>query len=470
MSPLRVLLVDDDPEFVRHFRVLGEGTFEVSTTAVADEALRLLSDRAVDAVLLDIDLGGGPDGIDLLARIRRHAPDIPVIMISGDDHTGTVVRAMRAGADDYVSKSPDLELLRLKIRKALDDAAWKIHARQIQAAATSDLIGSSHAMTRLREEIAQVAPRNLRVLIRGETGTGKERVAAALHAGSARRDGRFVTLSGAVGSDDLFDSELFGHERGSFTGAERRRVGKFELAAGGTLFLDEIDRLGRGRQAKLLRVVESNRFERIGGSEDVSTDARLVAATNSDLERAMASGAFLEDLYYRVAEYVVRVPPLRDRLGDLPELTAYLLARYARSEGVPPPDIDAGVFDVLRAHPWPGNVRELDGVLKRAAVVAGGNRVTADDVTFALRQGPRPSGSSDPQLTPRLTDFMGGAYGDARARLERAFDLLVIDDALRQTGGNVSRAARRLGLSRATLHRRIADLGLDSRSSGVDSD
>jgi DNA-binding NtrC family response regulator len=463
MSRFRVLLVDDDPEFVERFIVFGEERFGISTVATAAAAIELLSRESFDALLLDIDLGWGLSGLDLLRRIRATSPDIPVLMVSGDERAETIVEAIKAGANDYVSKTPDLEVLRLKIEHALADSAWREHARAMQVNPTILVVGQSPAMNTLRDQIARIAPLNMRVLIRGETGTGKELIAAAVHSGSPRRHEKLLKMNGAVGTDDLFDSDLFGHEKGSFTGADGRRRGRLELAHRGTLFLDEVGRMTTGRQAKLLRVVESGRFERIGGSEELACDVRLITASNDDLEQAIANERFLEDLYYRLAEYVLRVPPLRERLEDIPALVRTLADRFAHGESMPKIQWTDGALEPLFEDRWPGNVRQLDATIKAAAVLAGSRPLTADDFREALagrRFRERATGGQGPQLS----EFVGSDYSESRQKLEDAFDRLILARALAASDGNVARAAKRLGISRDTFYVKLNRLGLAPRT------
>ncbi|MBP7147027.1 MAG: sigma-54-dependent Fis family transcriptional regulator [Acidobacteria bacterium] len=460
MKMLRVLLVDDDPEFLRRFDLLGEGLFETRTARSAAEAFESLERSQPDAILLDVDLGAGPNGLEMLARLRREHPELPVVMVSGDESPETVVAAMRGGAVDYISKSPNLQLLRVKLERALDDDAWRIHARSLQAAA-GELVGSSAAMRTLRQRIQQVAPLRMRVLVSGESGSGKELVARAIHEAGPRRRERLVALSGATGSDELFDSELFGHEKGAFTGAAQRRIGKYELAHGGTLFLDEIGRMPRARQAKLLRVVETGRFERLGGGDEIACDVRLVTATNENLEQKAKAGEFLRDLLFRIDEFRLVVPPLRDRLADLNELVPVLLGRFARAEGLPLPSLADGALDPLFEYGWPGNVRELDTMLKRAVIQAGSGPLTADHLRRCLPAPDHGDGSAS-GAGQGIEAFLGGDFADARDRLVAAFERRYIQRSLDECHGNISRAAERLGMSRSTLHRKLHELGIDA--------
>ncbi len=473
MTKLRLLLVDDDAEFLRHFVFLGEDLFEIETACSGAEGLRRVETTDPDAVLLDIDLGKPPDGLEVLERIRRIRPDLPVIMVSGDENPETVVHAMRLGANDYVTKRPNLEVLNLKVQRALEQTAWRLHAREMQQAEAGRLIGSSRVMQHLREEIGRVGPMKVRVLIEGETGTGKELVARALHAASPRSRERLVVISGAVGTDTLFDSEVFGHEKGAFTGADQRRHGRFELASGGTLFFDEIDKMPRDRQAKLLRAIETGRFERVGGKREIDADVRLLSATNQDLEKKIEEGDFHEDFFFRLNEYRLSVPPLRDRLEDLPEVTKHLLDRFCRSERLPPVELTPDAIDPLTDYSWPGNVRELDTVLKRAVILSPTSTLDADAMRDALagqRHSPEfahrstsPKPLPGPQTT--LSAFLCATYTEDREHLMAVFDRLYFTRELEKGGGNATRAAERLGISRAGFYRRLNELSIETRDS-----
>lgn len=475
-----VLLVDDDPEFRRRFSLLGEEIFHVTAVADAAGALEIVSERQPDAVLLDVDLGAGMSGIELLGRLQRIVPDVPVIMVSGDESTETIVAALRAGARDYISKRPNLEMLRVKIENALRDIAWRVHARHMQSGAMSRLVGESPPMQKLRGEIKRAAQLKIRVLIAGESGTGKELVARALHEESPRAHEKFVVYSGAEGSDDLVDSELFGHEKGAFTGALERRIGRFELASGGTIFLDEVGKMPLARQAKLLRAIETGHFDRLGGHGSRESDARVLSASNEDLERAIADGRFLADFLFRIQEYRIDVPSLRERLQDIPALMGFLVRRFAEEQGLATIELDAGALEPLYDYTWPGNIRELDSVLKTAWLEAAGGAVRADDVAAALHRHRRrriegaefeASGSERvplaaiPSIDPvsdslKLVDFARMPYAEAREAVLDVFDEYVVTKALARAGGNCAAATRLLGVSRSTFYRIIARLGI----------
>ena len=463
MTKNHVLIVDDDGEFLERFCVFGADAFQLTVARTGVEALGLVESVGPDAVLLDVSLGSDPDGLEVLRRLRARHPDLPIIMVSGDDRPETVVAAMRSGATDYVSKHPKIELLRLRVQKALDDLAWRTHARDLQRGLGEELIGSGRAMRELRAEIQRVAAREVRVLIVGESGTGKELIARALHQASERRSERLITFNSASGSESMIDAELFGHEKGAFTGADKRKMGRFELANRGTLFLDEIGKMPSAHQAKLLRVIESGSFERVGGTEPVTVDVRLLAATNEDLPARVAEGKFLKDLYYRLDEYRLEVPPLRRRREDIPELAAELLRRFAGREAISvPPLADSGVI-ALMEYDWPGNVRELDAVLKRVAILAPDEPIGAAAVRKALRCATsRERVGIDQALEPAFTELAGPGYHAGRDALLAAYDRWSIADALARSGGNATRASKALGISRASLYRRLNDLGMSA--------
>ncbi|MHB8079997.1 MAG: sigma-54-dependent transcriptional regulator [Candidatus Krumholzibacteriia bacterium] len=446
--PLRVLLVDDDRDFGRRFETLARGTFDLHVAHTFQEGIALVRRGALDAVLLDIDLQEERTGLDLLREIRQCDPDLPVIMLSGDDRPETIDRAIRAGAEGYTRKHCNLGVLHTQIEHNLENVMWRQHARALEDA-PSGLIGACPAIAALRREIDEVAGTSLRVLIRGESGSGKEVVAHAIHGAGQRRHGRFVTVNAACGTDDLFDDLFFGHETGSFTGAHRQRIGKLEVARHGTLFIDEVGKMNLGRQAKLLRVMEEGAFERVGGADAIATDTRFVCASNEDLERSVAEGRFYPDFYYRIREYELVVPPLRDRFADLPEIMRFLADRFCAREARARVEIAGAAVDACRGYAWPGNVRELDSALKRAIVAADGE-LTDPAIRAAIAR-VRPEAPEDLSRAVR--------WDDARTAWERAF----IGRALVRHGGSVERAAREMDLSRSTLYAKLQQYGLGGR-------
>jgi two-component system nitrogen regulation response regulator NtrX len=451
----RVLIVDDEANIRRMLAALldAEG-YETAEAASGPAAIAALERAAPDAVLLDLMMPPGPDGLATLADLKKRAPDVPVVMMSGKATLADAVRATRLGAFQFLEKPLTPEGVLVALRGALTLARAVTENRQLHEALghADPLVGVSAAMDELRALIARVAPTDARVLITGESGTGKELVAAAIHRQSARATQPFVSVNSAAIPRDLVESELFGHERGAFTGAAARRVGRFELADGGTLFLDEVGDLGPEAQAKLLRALESGVIERVGGERPVPVDVRVLAATNKDLARAAAEGGgFRDDLLFRLNVVPVHIPPLRERREDVPPLARHFATRQRARLGRPV-TVDAGALQLLTAYDWPGNVRELANLVERLAILSADGTVTAADVARVLppargAHAPRDAAAPQPDLP----------LSDALDRYERT----LIARALSHAGGNVAEAARRLATDRANLYRRMRRLGLE---------
>ena len=378
MSP-RILLVDDEANIRRMVGALlqSEG-YDIDEAANGTQALTVARDRPPDAVLLDLMMPGGPDGLQTLEQLRRDFPDVPVVMMSGKASLSDAVRATKLGAFQFLEKPLTPEGLLVAMRGALELSRTRAENRRLHEALGHDdpLVGESAAMDALRTLIARIAPTDARVLITGESGTGKELVAAAIHRKSGRADRPFVTVNSAAIPRDLVESELFGHEKGAFTGAGERRLGRFELADSGTLFLDEVGDLGLEAQAKLLRVLESGVIERVGGERPITVNVRVLAATNKELGRATREGRFREDLLFRLNVLPVHILPLRERTEDVPLLVRHFLLRQATRLGRQL-SIDAGALALLVTYPWPGNVRELANLVERLAILASGDAITA---------------------------------------------------------------------------------------------
>jgi len=450
MSP-RILLVDDEPNIRKMVGALlqSEG-FETAEAPNGAAALAAVERDTPDAVLLDLMMPGGPDGLATLEHLKRVAPHVPVVMMSGKASLTDAVRATKLGAFQFLEKPLTPEGVLTTLRAALELSRTLAENRRLhEALGHSDpLVGVSKAMEELRALITRVAPTEVRVLITGESGTGKELVASAIHRQSARAGKPFVCVNSAAIPKDLVESEMFGHERGAFTGAAERRAGRFELADGGTLLLDEVGDLGPEAQAKLLRVLESGVIERLGGEKPITVDVRVIAATNKDLSRATQQGRFREDLLFRLNVLPIHIPPLRERPEDVPPLVQHFAARQAArlGRGV---RLDAGAVQLLAAYPWPGNVRELANLVERLAILATGDTITADDVTRVVPQdgapAPPPEGWTDVALSDALDQF------------ERT----LIARALSAARGNVAEAARKLATDRANLYRRMRRLGLE---------
>jgi DNA-binding NtrC family response regulator len=461
------MVVDDEAGVRTSFeRMLAREGYDVITASRGDLAVAAVDTEHPDLVVMDVHLPG-MDGLEAFRRIKAEHPLMPVIIMTGYGTTELAIEATKLGAFDYQVKpfAPD-EMLNV-IGRALESARLMQRAVAFDPADTvvgSDaLIGQSAAMRTVYKDIGRVASTQATVLIRGETGTGKELVARALYQHSQRAGAPLVVVNCVAIPEGLLESELFGHERGAFTGAIGRRIGKFEQAHGGTLFLDEIGDLAPATQAKLLRALQERAIERVGGSETVVVDVRVIAATNRDLEAAIAAGTFRRDLYHRLNVVTLTLPALRQRGDDIPRLAGYFLERGAAAIGVARPPLSPEALAALRAHPWPGNVRELEHCIERVLIYTQGRAIQANDVVMALGQpGSQTavSGTDDPlRETVRrwLRDHSGAG---AHAQLIDVVDELLIAEALQMTGGNQSQAARVLGLTRPTLWAKMRRHGM----------
>jgi len=446
----QILLVDDEANIRRMLAALlrNEG-FSVTEAPNGNAALLLMDEADPDVVLLDLMMPPGPDGLETLTRMRDRGRAAPVIMMSGKAQLTDAVRAVKLGAFQFLEKPLSPEGVLVTVRAALELNRTRAENRALQAelGRRAALIGSGSAMQQVAALISRVGPTEARVLITGESGTGKELVAAAIHAASRRRTRAFVTVNCAAIPRDLVESEMFGHERGSFTGATERRLGRFELAHGGTLFLDEVGDLSQEAQAKLLRTLETGELQRIGAETMMRIDSRVVAATNRRLEEAVSAGAFREDLFFRLNVFPIHLPPLRERLEDLPALVAHLAERVRPRHAARFTDT---ALDALASYSWPGNVRELANLVERLSILSG-PVVDAPAVRQVLRGSP-----AGPSVTS-LTALLGRPLSDALDEFERS----LIMAALAQAQSNMAEAARILQTDRANLYRRMRRLGLE---------
>jgi two-component system nitrogen regulation response regulator NtrX len=458
-----VLIIDDEPNIRRMVGALlsAEG-YEVRDAKDGATGLARVTESEPDALLLDLMMPGELDGLATLARIRESVPDVPVIMMSGRAGLSDAVKATKLGAFNFLEKplSPESVLLALSSALELRAARRETKALRADLGLNMQMIGDSPAMDQVRSLIARVAPSDARVLITGESGTGKELVAAAIHAGSPRRERPFVRVNCAAIPRDLVESEMFGHERGAFTGATDRRIGRFELAHRGTLFLDEVGDLGAEAQAKLLRAIEAKEIERVGGGKPIHVDVRIVSATNKDLARAVSEGHFREDLLFRLNVIPIELPPLRERPGDLPALVRHFSVLHRMRTGQPLPTWSEDGIAALTRYSWPGNVRELANIVERLAILHPGRTVTAADITSVISadrssraETPSP-GSSGAALPDPAT--LEHSLSDTLDEYER----ILISRALSMASGNVAEAARRLKTDRPNLYRRMRRLGI----------
>src|SRR5881275_3235530 len=444
-----ILLVDDEPGVRSALGgVLRDEGYEVDAVDSGEACLERLGRQAYDVVVLDIWLPG-MDGLATFARMRERQVESQVVMISGHGNIESAVRAIKMGAFDFVEKPLSLDKTVLVVNNALRQRRLEAENRALRARVdrTQTMVGESYAMRQLREQVAMAAPTNGRVLIYGENGTGKELVARTIHALSRRRAGAFVEVNCAAIPEELIESELFGHVRGAFTGAVADRRGKFEMADGGTLFLDEIGDMSVKTQAKVLRVLQEQVVEPVGGTASVRVDVRVIAATNKDLPTEIRGGRFREDLYFRLNVIPIFVPPLRDREADIPLLAEHFMADFAREYGRRPKRLDPGATTGLRSYKWPGNVRELRNVIERLMIMVPGDTITLADLEFL--EGGAVAAIEEPGA-PALS------LHDARERFERDYILR----ALAAQHGNISRTADALGVERSNLYKKMKAFGI----------
>jgi two-component system nitrogen regulation response regulator NtrX len=443
-----ILVVDDEPAIQSALRgVLEDEGYRVSTVGSGAEALRLVIDDTPDVVFLDIWMPK-KDGLETLADLKRARPESAVIVISGHGTIDTAVKATRLGAYDFIEKPLSLEKTLVTVTRALEHTRLERENVNLKARLDlrTDIIGESDVMRALREQIATAAPTSGRVLIHGENGSGKELVARAIHALSSRRDQPFVEVNCAAIPEELIESELFGHEKGAFTGAVARRRGKFETADGGTLFLDEIGDMSLKTQAKVLRALEEQVVERVGGREPLKVDVRVIAASNRNLETLIAQGNFREDLFYRLAVIPVEVPPLRARRDDIPMLVDHFVALFCVENGKRIKTVSGEALAYFLAYDWPGNIRELRNMVERLVIMTAGDVIGPDDVPAPLRPKDAAALGADGQRSLK----------EARDGFERAYILA----ELRAHDWNMTRTAERLGIERSHLYRKIKTYGI----------
>jgi len=404
--------------------------------------------------------------MDLLRELKASRPETAVVMITAHGSEKVAVQAMKAGAQDYVPKPFDNDEIRIVVQRALEHTRLEREHRMLleridRELRFENLVGSGAAMRRVFEMIEKVAETDLTVLVRGESGTGKELVAQALHQRSPRRGRPFVAVNCAAISRELVESELFGHERGAFTGADARRIGRFEAANGGTIFLDEIGDMAPETQAKVLRVLEERSLERVGSTKPVAVDVRVVAATHRDLEAEVKRGRFREDLYYRLKVVQISVPPLRERREDVPALANRFLSQLAERLGREPRRVSAGALAALAGYAWPGNVRELRNVVEQAAVLAPNDTIAETDLRL-----PCPPAASGAAASNGAN---AGGFAEAKRQVTEDFERAYLLRALRQHGGNISRTAEAIGMVRQSLQQKIRELDLRSEDWSEDS-
>jgi len=447
------LIVEDDARIRANLVYqIGRLGLDAEAVASAEEALERLAAFPFDLLLLDVRLPG-MSGVELVRRLKSSGRLPPTVIVSGEASVSEAVEALQLGVHDFIEKPFSPERLKRSVRNTLDHAALKREVARLEAAlaSTPEILGTSPAIEELRAEIARVAPTDARVLISGESGSGKELVADAIHRGSPRAERPFIRINCAAMPAHLIEDELFGHVRGAFTDAKTAKAGLFEEADGGTLFLDEIGDMPLELQGRLLRVLEDGRVRRLGETRDRGVDVRLVAATHTDIEAAVAAGRFREDLYFRLAHLPLDVPPLRERVGDVRLLFDHFLEHYWRHHRMRPRGVEPDVYPILEAYPWPGNVRELKALAERL-VVFGADPVTVSQLPERYRSpGDSPAGAAEAGQRGPLLPLKEFKHQAEREYLARV---------LRETRGNVAAAARLLGVQRTHLHQRLVALGV----------
>lgn len=454
----RILIVDDEVSILDSLGgILEDEGFEPVRAQNGEDALGRVSDAVPDLVLLDVWMPPGIDGLEVLRRIKLDYPFLPVVIMSGHGTVETAVKATKLGAHDFIEKPLSLEKVVLTINNTLDYSRLEEENRLLRqrVGRKPELTGQSEAMLELKRQIVLVAPTSAWVLIKGENGVGKELVSHAIHRQSKRAAKPLIEVNCAAIPEELIESELFGHEKGSFTGATTMRRGKFDLANEGTLFLDEIGDMSLKTQAKILRILQEQKFERVGGTKTINVDVRVIAATNKNLEEEINKGVFREDLYHRLNVVPIEVPPLRERLSDIPLLVKEFLCEFASDGGLKRKEISDGALSLLATHHWPGNVRELRNVVERLMIMSPGALITEKDVPASIRRAKA--------VEKKAGDmFEFETFKDAKAHFEREFIL----HKLAESDGNISQTAERIGLERSHLHRKMKALGLDSVKSG----
>jgi nitrogen regulation protein NR(I) len=465
-GPAKILLIEDDPGIRDTMeRVLLQEGHEVALEKRGDDGLALASKGSFNVVITDLKLPG-LNGLELVRQLHAAQPRLPIILVTAYGTTETAIEATKSGAYDYVLKPFNVSELLDLVRKAVDSNRLMSEPVNLgdPGAARDALVGQSPAMQAIYKDIGRIAAKPVNVLIRGETGTGKELIARALYQHSDRAKAPFIAINCAAIPETLLESELFGHERGAFTGAEARRIGRFEQANQGTIFLDEIGDMTFGTQVKMMRVLQEKCVQRLGGKETINVDVRVVAATHRDLETAIRQKQFREDLYYRLSVVSITLPPLRHRRQDIPDLVRYFLQKYGPELGNAEPSIHPQAMDFLAAYSWPGNVRELENVVRKALLLAQSYSITLDHVRTALNKTGGLSYSPARAFGEYVDELLGAAQReelfDAHARVLETAERELFTRAIQQAHGNQAKAARWLGISRITMKAKLVQFGL----------
>jgi len=454
-NPLHILVVDDDPSHLTVLKtIIKSWGYTVSSTDDGTHAVESVKERPFDLILMDVRMAQ-MSGIEALKKIKDYNPAIPILIMTAYSSVDSAVEALKAGAYDYLTKPLDFEVLKLTLERALEHTGLKEENKYLKDKLSADyelknIIGKSRSMKEMIDMLAMIAPSEATVLITGESGTGKELVAKSIHHNSNRKGHPLIVVNCAALTETLLESELFGHEKGAFTGADKRREGRFMKANRGTIFLDEIGETSPKMQAKLLRVIQEREIQRVGGEETLSVDVRILAATNRNLEADIIEGKFREDLYYRLNVVALNVPPLRDRQDDIPLLAQHFLAKYAEKNRKQVRDFSPLAMDMLLKYEWPGNVRELENTIERAVILLPGEHITEKELPSNITESYSKNRGWVEQPKPL-------AANRPLEEIEKEAILATLEAA----GGNKSETARRLRINRKTLHKKLKDYGID---------
>lgn len=460
MRPL-ILIIDDDSEFANDFSILLKNEYDCIFANDGVSGLKKLSDLSPDVILLDLMLEKGESGLDVLDKIKSVEEDVPIIMITDYASVDTAVDAIKRGAFNYITKTPNLKELKLIIERSLQQRLLKYQAKTLQQELQKpfdSIIGSSEAIIKVKEMISICADVDSTVMISGESGSGKELVARQIHLLSKRKNKPFVAINCAALPKDLIESELFGYEKGAFTGADSRKLGKFEIAVDGTIFLDEISELDLHAQVKLLRVLQEKEFERVGGTQTIKTNARVIAATNRNLMHLVEEGEFREDLYYRLDVFPINVPPLRERKEDIPSLLNYFVRLTCKELKVKNKYFTEEAVKLLMNYDWPGNIRELQNHITRAILLTKTEIITPSNLDFSIQK--KETEYFGVEIVPETWEEMDIQRKKAVETAARKVEKLFLEFILNKYEGNVSRAADAIGINRANLHKMIKKCGL----------
>ncbi len=460
-NPL-LLIIDDDEEFISDFTLVLENEFKCISATDVEKGLEMVRTKNPDIVFLDLMLGEGINGLDVLRKILMIDEDLPVILVTDYAEVDTAVEAMKIGAENYISKTPRLKELKLKIAYSLENRILKSRARSLEKEFQKpykQIIGESRLVKELRETIYLFAKNENTILITGESGVGKELVARQIHVHSKRKQKPFTTVNCAAIPKELLESELFGHEKGSFTSADRRKLGKFEIANDGTIFLDEISEMDLNSQVKILRVLQEKEFERVGGTSPIQSSARVIAATNKDLEELVAKGKFREDLYYRLDVLPIHVPPLRERKDDISLLIDHFLEIASYELKLPLKVFSEDAVNIFTKYDWPGNIRELQNYITRAVILSSNTIIEPRDLDPNLL-----IDKAMPEVKmkriPETWQEMDRVRKDAADKASRAVEKVFLQNLLIKFDGNVTQAAKHVGINRTNFHKMMKKCGL----------